>query len=90
MYCTALNRAEIVDGAYSFAKRGLFDPMDNLLAGAGGRAHFDSPHYRAPPDHNDATARDCGDGQQQWFAIFQINLPFASGDLADYKAHTKR
>jgi len=61
VYCTALNRAGIVDGAYSFAKRGLFDPMDNLLVGAGGRAHFDSPHYRAP-DHNDATARDCGDG----------------------------
>ena len=24
------------------------------------------------------------------FAIFQTNLPFAGGDLADYKAHTKR
>ena len=62
MYCTTLNRAGIVDGAYSFVKQGLFDPMDNLLAGAGSRAHFDSPHYRAPPDHNDATARDCSDG----------------------------
>jgi hypothetical protein len=24
------------------------------------------------------------------FAIFQLNLPFAGGDLADYNAHTKR
>ena len=89
LHCTALNRAGIVDGAYSFAKRGLFDPVDNLLVGAGGLAHFDKPHYRAPPDHNDATARDCSDDASSIVSIFQINLHVASGDLADY-THTKR
>jgi hypothetical protein len=24
------------------------------------------------------------------FSIFQVNVPFAGGDLADYNAHTKR
>ena len=44
----------------------------------------------APADDHRTATQYHGDGGSTSFAIFQVNAPFAGGDLADYNAHTER
>jgi len=90
VHCVAPHRAGVVNGAYSFAGRGLFGPVSNLLVDPGGRAHYDSPPPRAPADHHRRAVGITVMVAAASFAIFQVNLPFAGGDLADCSAHTER
>lgn len=80
---------DIEYGAHSSADS-VLAPMGNHLAGACINRHCHSASHRETPNIHYPATDNCRIARWISFAIFQVNLPFAGGDLADYNAHTER